>query len=316
MTDQTEAQHILELSRDLLDDIELDRLPADKLLLKANRLARLAGSEEIQHWLGYEMRGYNSRDELSLRYMALTGRWTDYENKKGHYGPLGQHAATIEATKARIEATSLSGGGPSIGYLNALTRQHSTLALTIRTLAGVQSRVLGLLHSFVSGVFYERQFADLVENTFDGYKQNVDALIAAQAGDVLTKIPSVIARLKEENEEAVSQALTTCRRILETFADAIFPPSTGTFEIGGNELSLDAGKHQNRINVYIAQRCESNSRRIRLRQNLANLFDRVSAGVHDDVSAQEAYSLFLNVYLFLGEVLHLEKPNVARLNVE
>ncbi|SFG32217.1 hypothetical protein SAMN05518801_11656 [Novosphingobium sp. CF614] len=316
MTDQTEAQHILELSRDLLDDIELDRLSADKLLLKANRLARLTGSEETQQWLGYEMRGYNSQDDLSLRYMTLTGRWTDYENQKGHYGPLGQHVATIDATKARIEATRLSGDGTNIGYLHAVTKSHSTLVLTIRTLAGVQSRVLGLLHSFVSGVFYERQFADVVESTFEGYKQEVDALIAAKAGDVLTKIPSVVARLKEENEEAISQALTTCRRILETFADTIFPPSESTFEIGGSQLKLDASKHQNRINAYISQRCESNSRRSRLRQNIGNLFARVSTGIHNDVSAQEAYSLFLNVYLFLGEVLHLEEENVAKLTVE
>ena len=316
MEKQNEAQHILELSRDLLDDLELDRLPADKLLLKVSRLARLAGSEEIQQWLGYEIRGYNSHDDLSFRYMRLTGRWTDYENKRGHYGPLGQHAANIEATKARIEAMKLSGDGSNIGYLKALTNTHATLSLTIRTLAGVQSRVLGLLHSFVSGVFYERQFADVVDRTFDGYKRDIDALIAAKAGDVLIKIPSVVARLKEEDEEAISQALTTCRRILEAFADAILPPSDGTFEIGGNQLKLDASKHQNRINVYIAKHCESSSRRNRLRQNIGNLFDRVSTGIHNDVSAQEAYSLFLNVYLFLGEVLHLEEENVDRLEVE
>jgi hypothetical protein len=59
------------------------------------------------------------------------------------------------------------------------------------------------------------------------------------------------------------------------------------------------------INAYISQHTESNSRRQKLRQNLSNLFDRVSAGVHTDVTADEAFSLFLNVYLFLGEVLQL-----------
>jgi len=316
MTDQIEAEHILELSKELLGDIELDRLSADKLLLKATRLARLVGSDEIQTWLTFEVHSYSSSNPVSLKYMGLTGRWIDYKEGKGHWGSLGQHAVSIETAKARIEATSMAGSVSNAGYLNTLSRNHAALSSTIRSLTGVQSRVMGLMHSFVASVFYERQFADLAESTFDGYKADVDALIAAKAGQVMNKLPSVVARLKEGDDEAISQALTTCRRILEAFADAIFPPSEDTFEVGGNHLKLDAGKHQNRINAYIAQRFESSSRRTRLRQNISNLFDRVSTGVHNDVSAQEAHSLFLNVYLFLGEVLHLDEPQIDTVIVD
>jgi hypothetical protein len=70
MAIKSEAEHILELSRELLADIELSRLPTDKLLLKANRLARLAGSEDINAWLNYELQGYNSSEPISLRYMT------------------------------------------------------------------------------------------------------------------------------------------------------------------------------------------------------------------------------------------------------
>ncbi|MCJ2189257.1 AbiTii domain-containing protein [Novosphingobium beihaiensis] len=308
MTDaQSEAEHILSLSRELLDDIELDRIASDKLLLKASRLARLAGSEEIRKWISFEMQGYSGSDDLALRYMTLTGRWTDYEAKKGYWGPLAQQEAAIETQKARIEATKLGSmsGENMVFVVDRLNRSHSALSASINQMSGVRSRVLGMIHNFVSGVYYERQFADVAATTFEAYKKEVDALIAESAGDVLVKIPSVIARLREKDEEAVSQALTTCRRILEGFADAIFPPSDETYELGGNTLSLDASKHQNRINVYIALRTESSSRRTRLRQNISNLFDRVSTGVHKEVTAEEAYSLFLNVYLFLGEVLNL-----------
>ncbi len=310
MATQTEAEHIIELSRELLDDIELDRLPAEKLLLKANRLARLAGSDEVRKWLGYEMQGYNSSDAISLSYMSRTGRWTKFDEKKGYYGPLGQIEASLDAQKARIEATKLGSlaGDMAVGVINVTTRNHQALSGAISTLAGVRSRVLSLLHTFVASTYYERQFADVAETTFKVYKRDVDALIAEKAGDVLSKFPSVMARLKEGDVEAVSQALATCRRILEAFADAIFAPTDDVYELGGNRLTLDASKHQNRINVFIAQRTESSSRRVRLRQNLGNLFDRVSTGVHNDVTVEEAYSLFLNVYLFLGEVLHLEEP--------
>ena len=105
------------------------------------------------------------------------------------------------------------------------------------------------------------------------------------------------------------QALSTCRRIIEAFADSVYPPTDQTVEISGNVLKLDAGKHQNRINAYIHTKTESQSRKQRLRQNLSNLFDRVSTGVHSDVGAEEARALFLNTYLFLGEVLHLGRAD-------
>jgi hypothetical protein len=47
MTTKSLSTHALELSRELLDDIELDRLEPEKLLYKCSRLARLAGSEDI-----------------------------------------------------------------------------------------------------------------------------------------------------------------------------------------------------------------------------------------------------------------------------
>ena len=307
MTTESESDHILFLSRELLDDIELQRLDADKLLLKCSRLARLAGTDEIKQWMKLEMEGYNGGKELSDYYMSRTGRWTDFAERKGCWGPLAQIEENIRVQKLRIDVSkveSLSGDG-LIGAMRMNRDAQQALASGISSMVAIRSRVLNMLHTFVVGVYYERQFAKVAESTFEQYKKDVDALIAAHAGEVLQKLPSVVARLREGNDEAVSQALTTCRRIIDSFADAIFPPEAGTYNLGGNDLSLEANKHQNRINVYVAERTESKSRRTRIRQNLSNLYDRVSTGVHADVTTEEAFSLFLNVYLLLGEVLHL-----------
>jgi hypothetical protein len=317
MSDNKEAAHILQLSEELLDDIELNRLSADKLIMKANRLARLSGTEEIRQWLSFELQGYNGSSAVSLKYMTLTGRWADYEKRTGYWGPLAMQESTIETAKAQIEATKITsiGGEWSLGVINNITNRHQQLTTMINRLVSIRSRVIGLIHSFASNIYYERQFADVAGGTFESYKKDVDALIAEKAGDVLVKLPSVTARLRDGDKEAISQALTTCRRILEAFADAIEPPSDDTYELNGNKLSLDHSKHQNRINVYIAKRTDSSSRRMRLRQNLSNLFDRVSTGVHKDVTTEEAFSLFLNVYLFLGETLKLGMEPTAEVVV-
>lgn len=111
MERKSQSEHVLELSKELLDDIELGRLEAEKLLLKCSRLARLAGTEEVQKWIMFEMQGYNSSDPVALRYMALTGRWINFEKKQGHWGPLAQQEATIAAQQAQLTAMQL----PDIG---------------------------------------------------------------------------------------------------------------------------------------------------------------------------------------------------------
>jgi AbiTii len=309
MSEKSQTAHVLELCRELLDDIELSRLPPDKLLFKCSRLARLAGSEEIQKWLTFEMTGYHQHDPISHKYMTKTARWFDYDKKMGFWGPFAQQVASIESLDIKLKALSLPDISGEWAYATTKTilDEIRTDSVNKMRLEAVRTHVLGLLHAFVSETYYEREFAALAVSTFERYRKDVDQLIAASTGDVLSKIPAVIDRLSDGSDESLSQALSTCRRIINSFADAIFPPTDATIEIGGNTLSLDTSKHLNRVNAYIWQSTESESRRKRLRQNLANLYDRVSTGVHDDVTADEAFSLFLNTYLFLAEVLQLKK---------
>ncbi|MGB7512223.1 MAG: hypothetical protein WBP54_13175 [Pelodictyon phaeoclathratiforme] len=309
MQTQSRSEHILELARELLDDIELGRTDAERLIMKASRLARWVGSEEIRYWLKLELGGYNNTSAISLKYMGITGRWLDREKGTGYWAPLAQQEAAINTEKTKLAALRVPDTGgdyPSIA-IRQVTGTMTASCKYISRISGIRSRVLAHLHDFVSEVYYEKEFDSLSESIFERYKSAVDTLIAEHCGDVLEKIPAVMSRLAEGDAESISQALSTCRRIVESFANSIFPPSDSTVEIDGNVLKLDASKHQNRINAYIHQRTQSTSRKHRLRQNLANLFDRVSTGVHKEVTAEEAHSLFLNTYLFLGEVLHLSQ---------
>lgn len=309
--EQSRSEHILELAKELLDDIELSKLSAESLLLKASRLARWVGSEEIKYWINLEMKGYNSSNDISLKYMGITGRWTDREEGKGYWGPLAQHEAALEAQNIKLRSLSTpdTSGDWAFRVMQMHQQQMASTTNYISTLSGIKSRVLAHLHNFVSEVYYEKEFDSLSESIFERYKSDVDTLISEHCGDVLQQIPSVMSRLAEGDSESISQALSTARRIIDSFADSIFPPTEETINMGGNEVTLGANKHQNRINAFVHQRVDSKSRKTKIRQNLSNLYDRVSTGVHNDVTAEEARSLFLNTYLLLGEVLHIGEGN-------
>ena len=302
----SQSEHTLELAKDLLDDLELGRSSGERLILKASRLARFAGADEIREWLSYELGGFNSKSDVSRKYMGATGRWTKIDENKGYWIPLAQIEAKIEAEKTKLSLMRLpDSSGDYNSAVPFASRAMDSAVNNISKFSGIRSKVMAILHMFVTDVYYEKVFDNLSESIFESYKRDVDSLIASSCGSVIEQIPSAMERLSSGEGEAISHALTTCRRIIESFADSIYPPTDDTIEIGGNELKLDAGKHQNRINAYIHNHCSSASRKQRFRQNLSNLFGRVSSGVHSDVTVEEARALFLNTYLFLGEVLHL-----------
>lgn len=305
--EQSRSEHILALAKEVLDDIELSRLPAESLLLKVSRLARWVGSDEIKQWIRLEMQGYNNVSEISIKYMGLTGRWIKKDEMKGYWGPLAQQEAALAAHNIKLQSltTPDTSGIAAIRIMSMHQEQLTNTTGYISTLSGIKSRVLSILHEFVSAIYYEKEFDSLSESIFEKYKSDVDSLISAYCGDVLEQIPSVMSRLAEGDSESISQALTTVRRIIDAFADSIFPAREATINIGGNEVTLGPNRHQNRINAFVHEKTESKSRKTKIRQNLSNLYERVSVGVHNDVSAEEARSLFLNSYLLLGEVLHL-----------
>ena len=303
---ESQSQHVAALAQELLDDIELGRMNGQALILKAARLARLTGTEEIKEWLSYELSGYTDKP-VALKYMSKTGRWTDFKEKKGYWGSFADQVTTIESWTAELKTIRVPdvSGDYIVIALNKVMDRSRVLSSSIQTLERIRNRVISLLHTWVASVLYEHKFGSAAESIFEKFRDVVDARLAAIGQSVFDKLPAVYDRLREGDSEAISQGMTTCRRIIDAFADALYPATNDTVEIEGNTLSLDASKHQNRINAYIALKCDSKSRRKRLRQTLANLYDRVSSGIHNDLDNTEAQALVLQTYSLLGEIAML-----------
>ena len=304
---ESKSEHILKLALELMDDIEFSKIDAQSILLKTTRLARYVDNETIRQFLKFEMQGYSNSNELSLKYMSKTGRWVDKEKGTGYWFPLSQVEAKIEIESIKMKQFQIPNSSSESMFVitRNITSELNETAVRIAKLGGIKSRVISIIHEFVTDVYYEKTFDNLAESIFDSYKKDIDLLIAQNSGDVIQQIPFVIARLAENDSESISQALTTCRRIIDSFADNIFPAQEESINIGGQEIQLKQNNVLNRINVYVHNHCESESRRKKIKQNITNLYSRVSTGVHSEVSVKEAKNLFLNVYLILGEILTL-----------
>jgi len=323
-TDSLSA-HRVALAREVLDDIELSRLPIEGVLLKASRLARLTENTEVQQWLEWELGGYFAPiSGLRLQYAIKTGRLLDATKMTGFWEPLAGIAGIIRAKEMQLAALKLpdvnfapSSANPN-EYVVGMIGQHvqtatapvnqalGQMATITAELAGrrqIASKVTALLHSFVSSNYYELTFRGLAETIFERHKREVDLVLVASAASALQKIPSVVDRLTAGDPEAVSQAMTTRRRILEAFADAVAPPSDEKVKVGSETWDVGPGKYLNRLRYYLIGHCKSDKRRERLKHAVTDLNDRFSAGTHADVSPEEAHALFVLLYVTLGELL-------------
>lgn len=304
-------QHKLSLATELLDDIELLRGSVSALVLKGARLARLVEDDAVTSWLQMEMHGYYDND-LGRRYMTATGRWIDRDANKGYWQSVSQIEAQIAAQEALLTSLRLPdlSGEMILPTIRDIRQHQATTANALAMLGGVRSKVLALLHDFATTWYYELGFSKHQAEVFDDVRQRIDTLLAPLMGDALAKIDSIYRRLGEGDPEAVSQALTTCRRLIDAVADAIYPPRAEALEVAGQMVKLGPQQTQNRLNAYTRDRTASDSRRAKLRRTLADLYERVSAGVHKEVPPDEARFLFLSTYLYLGEILSLDSTTL------
>ncbi|MCJ7811976.1 hypothetical protein MUP95_01480, partial [bacterium] len=319
------SKHRIDLAKELLDDIELVRLKLNELLLKTSRLARLMNDEEIQKWLKFELNGYKSDDPIALKYMDKIKRWTDKKTGYGYWISLSEVDSYILSMSTELNQLNVPNVNFSVsssneyeivtGFAGAniskatqpvqnVLDKMNKLTSNIATLSGIKSRVIGLLHDFITRVYYELQFSSLSETIFENFKHTVDTKLSEIDNEISSKIPAIYNSLTSGDKESISHALTTCRRIINSFADAIYHP---TEEKGPEGEDLNAKAYLNRINLYIVKNSSSKSRCQRIKKTLREIHERVCAGVHSDVSIDEAKALFLHTYLILGEISLLKK---------
>lgn len=133
------------------------------------------------------------------------------------------------------------------------------------------------------------------------------------APDVLLKILSI--SLDEGNNETYAQSLVTCRRVLKSFADSIYPASKNSVKgVDGIERVLNEEKYIGRLWQYIYDNSGINTTTKMIKSQLDDLGNRVdhiynlsNKGIHSEVDLFEANQCVIQTYLVIGDILRLSK---------
>jgi hypothetical protein len=162
-------------------------------------------------------------------------------------------------------------------------------------------------------VFYGQANSDLFEQN----RRFVDDRLNHLAPAALDQFRAAAERLEHGGAEATSHALASCRRILKTMADKLYPPSEEPV-VGhdGKERVLSDDKYVSRLMQYVNNKVPGTASRKLLDPQIKELCNRIdrlnelaSKGVHTDVNPFEARQCVLQTYALVGDLLRLAEGN-------
>ena len=178
-----------------------------------------------------------------------------------------------------------------------------------------------MIYRYVLRLHYELKFSGTADDVFTRIRGRVDGTIGRVIPEAVQRFSSVYENLKSDNHEDWSNAVHSCRRILEDLADAVFPPSdtdrTTTGE-GGKQKTIKLGKtnYINRLLAFVQDRNSSERFEQIVGSHLNFLHDRLEAthlaaqkGSHATIlSREEADRYVVYTYMVVGDILSLLSP--------
>ncbi len=301
------------LSEELLDELEMGRSTLTLIAMKASRLARLIGDSDTHEILMYEANGYTAvngvRSPEVWRLGRIAGRTYQakgddgVEKTFGKFDSIEQLEVDIAALKARspkLEGINLRGNNQAL--------REKLDQLTQRRL---------FIHKFVSATYFELKFSALAGDVFERTRAKVDKNVGAAIPQAVKKFTAVYENLLSKNDEDWSNAVHSCRRILQDAADALYPSRPDKIiNVRGKDKTIKLGpdNYINRLMAYVEENASSSrfeeivgSHIGFLGERLDSIFKAAQKGSHDVITTQEEADRYvIYTYLVIGDILDLK----------
>jgi hypothetical protein len=310
----------------------------------AIRVARLRGDVDNLWWLEKQMRplgtgtrdqiasefaGHYTTDELTARHnqiseVFITERTAEFPVSEGSArqeervfgGTIPELEEKIETLRRMPDEFKPPEGLAPADLWTATERHQDICTYAVSMLGGCQtvlSRVEHRVHTFLSETEKQLVHGQVNADISERNREYVDAQLGAVSPEALDQITAAYRRAQEDDEEARSHALTSCRRAMKSLADAIYPP-TDEPAVGedGAAHELTDDKWRNRLIQFTKETLAKQVAGDVLTTQLTDLDQRLRAlnaaadrGVHANVTAFELNQAVMQTYLTIGDLLRI-----------
>lgn len=330
-------EEALQLSEEILESIELEKIKLSSIVLRCLRLARLINDNEAIQWLQFESTGYPRTDNGHIENYAF-----EIAYKKGRKQPSNSENDTnkyiFSETVAELEAgiematkstNNMTTQGVSVEgqmALRAMTnltdnvrRERNTITTTVVEYQKKITRLRGNYYNYALKISHQLKFGNQAETIFNQYRIVVEEIFAKIAPESLNKLATAAENISENNKESWAQAITSCRRVFQEVSEGLFSiylPDCEKEYITkkGDVIKVSGDKYKNKFFALVDFISDSETANNMYNSNtemtvsyINNLNELLCKGVHDDVTLEQARSGILHTYMTLGDLAFLFK---------
>ncbi|MBF6648470.1 helix-hairpin-helix domain-containing protein [Methylobacter sp. BlB1] len=339
MKQQKESLRLLE---EALNELESPKGSVLSAVQKISRASVIMDNTEIHTWCLIQLgeQEYTSAlrkfvDTLVVRQeddsKEVVEELAEYQREIDNLGlKAGVHYSNEELTAKYPKS---GGGYVNIGFVE---ERYADLIRTKRGNDGTYYKndlnrhinyVRKKAHEVASKLFNELKFSGTVSNCFDLLKNAVDDKLLDLDPVLAEQLMLAFKSVSSTKEEEWSQALTTCRRLLEGLADQLYPAS----DQKTNGRVLGQGQYVNRIWAFMDASIESDSNKALAKTHvdfLGSWLEKINKlankGVHAELGQLEATKAVFHTYLVIADIMeHLSeettnkgKPNINTATID
>ncbi|EHU1307128.1 helix-hairpin-helix domain-containing protein [Acinetobacter baumannii] len=338
----------LKIVEDGLNELESSKSSITVAVQKLSRAAKLLNEDEIIAWTQLHLGNQEyttaldnffkkvkiEAEKLKDKNQPVNVNATDEFFKKELKKIIDLHLPLTELNESfSFKTNPKAGGFNSVDFienkLNTLIREKigndgyhykNPLQAHITYIKKYAFKYLTELHE-------KLKFSGTITSSFDLLKNAVDDRLLDLDPELAEQLILAFKAVSSDNKEEWSHALTTCRRLLESLADKLYPAN----DLVINKRTFKQGQFVNRLWQFMNDAIESESNRD-LAQTHVNFLGSwlektnklTNKGVHFDVSQLEATKAVFHLYLMLADLLdHLTpskkqstKPHISSVTLD
>lgn len=333
------------LVQELMDRFEDPNETVASLTRRCQRIASLRGDAASLLWLSLELsdiandfenKGGTTRESLANRLLkALPSEEADaifnvefasytrrrmLPGNKANYRSVQQTEELVQTIRQEEETTLTP---PPTGmhtydlgkHVSEQTQLRAQLFKSRQPLEASLARIKDRLWEFLSETEYELTFGEATAETFDRLRSYVDNQLTMISPPALDQFQAAYRRLKAGGNEDRAHALTSCRRVLKTIADELYPSSSAPVTgIDGKDRVLGDDKFMNRLLQFVIETIGKHENGAAVQAavedvgaRLTALNDLASKGVHAEVTIYEVDTCVVQTYLVVADVLRIRE---------
>lgn len=286
INEKNKVQDMLNLSDEILTDLETTTLPLEIIVSKCKKLARMRNDFEAIKWFTLELNGYEWKcipsgievEEL-LGFAKRSGRTVLWVGTDPQKSEMRYWTASIPELEVEISTnkTKLDNLHPPETYTPAITKSSDTgwlggstfaaetyghvitrirreqdeLSQAIKNSKSLLAKIRNGIYDYILSINLQLKFENITESIFQQTKEIVDKKLNNICPEAMKKFLAAYDRLKSKNPEEWSQAMSSCRNILKEFADYVFPSRKEEYKKGEDMISVTDDKYKNRLFAFI-----------------------------------------------------------------